>query len=260
MKLRIVYIYIFILTTYNCYAQNGYLTVIAPYENLTVALDDSVIGVSNSTIEVSAGHHLLTVTNPNRGYWMFDDYSQFIRTAEDDTLIIRPVFKRILYVQTSPFGASVYFNGEYLGKTPYYFNMTDTSRGTLILEKDFFHPHVFELSEIYTESIHIHLDPVTDMVEAQKNVLNTNQESLSRSKKLGIAFTTLTIVSGITAAYFNDLSDTKYNEYKRTGDINKMNKLYDTSLRYERISKVSFGLFQASFAISFYQLMKIVQK
>ena len=242
------------------YPQTGYLKINTPYKNLLVSLNDSLIGSSDVVLEAPAGNFHLTITNPDRGYWLFDDFTQVISIAEQETIAVAPVFRRMIAIRTKPYAADVYLDHRFIGSTPQFLMLADTTQGTISLQKEGYHPQLVRLSDIYTESMYVQLEPILEMRQAYIQSITLAQRSLQRQKRFVYAFTAMAIVSGITSAYFHHQSDLTFRDYRRTGDLNKMDRLYDKSITYERVSKVSLGMFQISFALSAYQLIDILQR
>lgn len=259
MMKRFLCVFFVIELTSNVFSQTGYLHIDTAYEQLTVSLDDRIIGSSDDVHEIPVGNYTLSITNPNRGYWMFDDYACPIEITARDTLTIHPVFTRTLSIRSMPHAAQVYFNGKLIGSTPLYYTLTDTTRGTFEVSKEAYHSRLIDLSDIQTGGIYLYLDPIFEIMREQQESLHREQREHVRKKRIAYAYAALAAASGISAAYFNHQSDLKYHAYRRTGDLEKMDRLYDQSIKYEKISKASLGIFQVSFALSFYQLIQIAR-
>lgn len=97
----------------------GYISISCDPAGASVTLDGSYIGTAPITVKASAGKH--SVSMSKSGYGTFSS-SVNVRAGETSTVFgVLPPSKTAGYfsIASTPTGASVYIDGEYIGKTPY---------------------------------------------------------------------------------------------------------------------------------------------
>lgn len=239
------------------FCQTGFLKIDVEQTDLTVTLNDSLLGVTPLPIlELKSGIYEFAISNPYKGLWKHDDWIQKIEIHPADTTVIKPTFKRSLILMTNPFDAQVFFNNQHLGNTPQYFDLPDDKKGQLLILKESYKPFVINLDTVTASTLKIDL---TRNIELQRSLaFNTiNKEmKIQRHKKLTYSLMALTIASGFASVYLKNQAEKNYNQYLRAGNLKDMNRYYRNAKNFDKYSSVSLGVFEVSFAFSMYLLIK----
>ncbi len=238
------------------YSQTGFLKIVSPDTGLTISINDSVVAKTPSKpILLTIGRYRLVVSNPQKGLWRHNDWTKAITIKPADTLIIEPEFTKNFIIRTNPFDAGVYLNDQYIGATPLYCEIPDPANAVLLIKKLDYEFVTIKPDTLKSSTIVIDL---TAMEDQPLLILQSNQHDnkVSSNKKLIYSVFAVTLASGFTAAYLKDMADKKYNQYLSAGSLSKMDKYYNDSKRLDMYSSVSLGLFEVSFVVSLYYLIK----
>ncbi len=234
------------------WSEVGYLRILSSQPNLTIVVNDSTIQWRPlMIIALETGTYRLTVLHPQKGYWKSDDWTDSVRIVTDDTTQVRPLHDRTLVIRTIPFDAQVYLAEQYQGATPLHMTLPDSADGLLWIKKENYKPFARNIHDIHASPLQVTLEPVM-------NGLNSGKD---RSKdgnlnKRTIALMALTVCSGVLTTYLNHQADVYYDRYLTAGKPHDMNRFYNQAKKYDRYSGISLGLFEVSFIISFYSLVR----
>lgn len=163
--------------------------------------------------------------------------------CQEDSLTIK-----YNYINSIPQNAEVYIDDTLAGYTPYRFSAEKHPVSILLKMKGY--PDV-SITADYPLNKTVMLIPLN-----KKNVsplVEENKQTAFKTKRKVIPiamFSILTAGSAISAYYFKKLANDKYDEYSLTGD----KTLLDKTKRYDLISGISIGLFQAGLAGLLYYL------
>ena len=238
------------------FSQVGCLNIISPDSGLIVSLNDSIIGTTPlNFIKVDSGSHKLSISNPQKGMWKYDDWEQQIQIYIGDTINIKPTFKQNFIIRSNPFDAQVFINDRYYGNTPLYLDFFPSNE-ILKIKKECYKPYSINLVHITSSSLNITLEPNEALHRTFQNEQFKKERRLQRNKKLTYSFLAFTVCSGLATAYFKNQAELKYNQYLTAGNLKDMNRYYNDTKKLDKISAISFTLFEASFALSFYFLIK----
>lgn len=237
--------------------QHGFLTLRSEQRGLPVYLDERLIGdLPLTAVPVDTGEHTVRVSHPDRLTWIDQDWVTEIHVTPGDTIVLDVVFQVYYSIQSNPFGARAIYLGEEVGETPLWFALNAGAVDTLILQKAGYEDYKLILSEAKGRYYSVNLVPKPG---AQKTELQAQvkEERVKRTRKL-VAYSTIGVgvASGLVTLLFKRLADDRYEQYLRSGDLNEMNRLYDSSKKFDRLAGVSFGFFQVSFAFSIYLLIR----
>ena len=175
-----------------------------------------------------------------------------VRAQTRDSLIIN-----YNYINSFPQNAAVYLNDSLLGFTPYRFLLeqkdSSVSYRIVIKLKDYFdYSYSFKAWEIPVNQTFF-LIPLGKSSKLSKPVLE-NQNSYFKTPRKVIPITIsalLTAASGISAYYFKDQANNKYDDYLNSGDP----ALLDKTRQYDLISGISLVLFQVGLVGLIYFLL-----
>ncbi len=238
----------------------GYLKIDSDSSKIEIRLDDKTLGYTPlPIISLPPGDHQVAALNPNPFIWGNLDWQESIKIIPGDTLIIRPDFKTLFYIQTNPFDAEVFLNSKLLGNTPLTVSINSKKNEQLLLKKDGFRDYLVNLNQVKNNYLNINL--IQNHTQLKLNEIEHYQ--LSRSKNHYRAATyslwALSILTGLSTVYLKDQADNKYQEYLVAGSLSEMNKYYNDAKRFDRYTYISLGALQGCFLLSFYFLMKSLE-
>ena len=255
-KLTLILIVCFPYFNTALFSQTGYLKIVSPDSGLIVAINDSIIAKTPvKPLKLMKESYRIVVSNPRKGLWHHNDWTTEVTIEPGDTLIVEPEFKKNVIIRTQPFDAGVYLNDQYLGTTPLYCEIDDPANSVLLIKKLNYESVTIETDTLKKTTINIELNPI----DAQPPLVlqgSSSNEIISSNKKWVYSLFAFTIASGFSAAYLKDRADKKYNQYLSAGSLRKMNKYYDDSKKLDMYSSISLGLFEVSFVVSLYYLIK----
>lgn len=256
LKFILIIIIVFSWVNTTLLSQTGYIKIVSPDSGLIVTIDDSVFAKTPSEpFALEKGNHRIGVSNPRKGLWHYNDWTSEVTIEPGDTLIVAPEFKKNIIIRTNPFEAGVYLNDKYLGTTPLYHEVDDPANSVFLLKKLNHVSFIIETDTLTKSTINIELKPIEEQLPLVVQGYLQN-EVISGNKKVVYSLFALTIASGFSAAYLKDRADKKYSQYVSAGSLHKMNKYYDDSKKLDNYSSISLGLFEVSFVVSLYYLIK----
>lgn len=167
--------------------------------------------------------------------------------SQSDSLILK---YRI--INSVPQNANVYLNDELVGNTPYRMSETNTVFPMNVkLKMKSYVDYTFILNQ---EDINktVSLVPITPGVK--QKLVTENKSIFFEKKRKVIPLVLSSIVTGggaILSYYFKKLANDNYDEYLSNGDQSKLDK----TRKYDVLSAISLGVFQAGFAGLIYYLL-----
>jgi len=253
------FLFLLFLIPIPLFAQSGFLKIDNNKVKLRIVIDDTLTIMSNfQAIELEAGWHDVSILNPKRGTWNYNDSKTLVHIVAKDTTIIVPEFSIPLSIQTDPFDAQVYLNEKWLGTTPLHIDLSPSTSGTLFLRKELFLPISIPLDSINSGTINVSLPPNHHEQALFHQTFEQNRREYKRQKITTLSLMAVTLCSGFATAYFNDQAEQHYEKYLQTGNISQTDNHYRNAQKYDRYAAVSLGVFEVSFAFSFYFLIKTV--
>ena len=242
------------------YEHKGYLKIETSRTGIEIHLDQERLGFTPlPVLELEPGNYELTALHPNRYVWGNLDWQQRIQITPDDTLIIKPDFSKILSLRSSPFGADVFVNSQFLGKTPLNLIVSNHENGIVKLKKEGFLDYSISLDEITTNFLNIALIEKKSDFNLITVDWNHQRDIKKRYRRLTYGLWGLSILTGLTTVYFKDQADQKYEQYLRAGSLQDMNKYFQDSKNYDKYANISAGVLQGCFLLSFYFLFKSIK-
>ena len=241
------------------FSQEGFLKIESPQAGLIITLNDSIIGKTPlALLKINCGTYRLSVLNPQKGIWKNDDWLQQIQIVAEDTTIVKPVLKQKLIIRSNPFDAQVLIDNKYIGNTPIYLDLPPSKERVLIIKKERYKPYLINLLNNTPSTLNITLEPITKLQKSFHKIQVKKEKKFHQNKKLTYTLMAFTICTGFATAYFKNQAELKYEQYLIAGNIEDMNRNYNDTKRLDKISSVSLGIFEVSFVLSFYFLIKTV--
>ena len=239
------------------FSQDGFLKIDCSEVGLTITVNDSIIGTTPSAIfKLNCGAYELSVANPQKGMWKHDDWLQQIQIYHEDTTVVKPIFQQALTIRSTPFNAQVLLDNQPIGNTPLYFNLPSSKNGILIIKKKFYKPYQVNLLDHNISTINVTLEANSKLAGLFHKIQYPKKTKFQRKKKLIYSLLAFSTCSGFVAAYLKNQAELRYDQYLTAGNLEDMNRYYNDTKRLDKISSISFGIFEVSFVLSFYLLIK----
>lgn len=259
LEITIIFV-VAILLNNLLFSQEGFLKIECRQSGLIVTLNDSIIGTTPTAIlKIKSDTYQVSVLNPHRGIWKQNDWTQQIQILPGDTTVVNPIFVRQLIIRSKPFDAQVFIENQFVGNTPLYLDLPLSKNGMLLIKKECYKPLLVNPATIASSSLLVTLEPYNDLHRSLTLNKKLKEKKFNRNKKLTYSSLALTISSGFIAAYLKNQAELKYEQYLTAGNLQDMNRYYNDSKRLDKFSSISLGIFEASFLLSFYFLIKTVE-
>lgn len=238
-------------------ADDGYLILQTRHKGLEIRVDQRLIGyTSDSVIVLSAGTHRVVVRHPNRSNWLDEDWFADIEVSEGDTLRLTVIFKKSYSINSKPYGASVFLEQEYIGETPIYVKLYEHEIKNVRLVKQGFEEKKIVIGNSDQQFFDVALQPDKAALDLSLQKVERDLRSHSKTKLYLYSTIGLAAVSGALALYFRNRANDRFERYRGTGNPELIDRFFNDAKKYDRYAAVSFGVFQVSFIVSFYLLLK----
>jgi len=276
LRNQLVFLLLFSLTLYFCLPvqlnaqtqswkkedSRGYLQVNTGHRGLEVTIDGQFKGLTPTDILVlTAGSHRVVVSHPSPKNWLDQNWSKEVQIAPDDTVIVEVTFEKSYSINSEPYGAEVFMDGNKMGETPLFIQLPEQESKQLRFAYEGYQDTTVTLGVDETRFLNVELTPVV----AEPDVLVSDtvieqQQSQSKKKLLLYSAIGLSAVSGALALYFREKGNDHYDQYLTTGDPGRFNAFYDDAKRFDRFATASFITFQVGFVASFYLFLSITNR
>ncbi len=233
----------------------GYLKVATDSIGIEIRLNDKLLGHTPLPIIcLPSGKYEIVARHPNPYIWGNFDWQDSILIVPLDTITIRPLFKKLFTVRTTPYDASVFLNNDSLGSTPFAFPINSHKNYQLLLKKNGYQDYTIDLNQVSSNFLTV--DLVKNPSQLKLNELAQQRRSKHRYRALTYSFWGLSILTGLSTVYLKDQADAKYQQYLEAGSLKKMNQYYKDSKKYDRYTYISLAALQGCFVLSSYFLIK----
>ena len=145
-----------------------------------------------------------------------------------------------------------------LGDTPLYIDKLELNNIPLTIKKEHYKPLQINPTSIELSSIYVKLEPTIDLKKIDGIKINQKKRNVHRNKILTYSLLALTIGSGFTATYLKYQANLKYDLYLAAGNPQDMNRYFSESKKLDKYYSISLVLFEVSFGLSLYFLVKKV--
>jgi hypothetical protein len=234
----------------------GYVSVSCGGRPLLIHLDDRSLGrCPMDSVAVVPGSYVLRAWPA--GDRRFTANPLKVKVAVEASLetVVDLSSARWVRLETEPFGATVSRGGVPVGRTPLTLPVL-RSDPPLIVERDGFRSEILTADDLLSgpEVVRIGLGP--GLGEPR---IPAFEEGVTRGRarfETSALLTGIVAVSAATAAViFKTEADDAFDRYKRTGDLNRMNELFDRSESLDTWAVASWIVSEAALGLLVYQLL-----
>lgn len=223
------------------FAQNGKISVTSSPAESWVRVDSILVGVTPITdIEVQAGFHTIDIAPPKGGIWNYEDkhLEVFIKEDQDTTLNIN--FSKPVFINSNPYGAHLKTEKNYIGITPLYISFEPNQGTAFEIIKEGYEPYKFTLDT--PDPVYARLSKKEGYMEEAKK--KPQLFGLLPRKHVKSKFTLLavTVAAHWASFYFKNVADEKFDKYLQTADPQLMDKYWNETRKFDRISEITLGV------------------
>ncbi len=236
-----------LLFVQTIFAQNGKISINSSQAGSWVRIDSILIGKTPLTeIQIEPGEHQIHIAPPKSGIWNYEDkyFEIFIRENQDTTVNIH--FSKPVFINSIPYGAHLKSEQEYIGITPLYLPFENNQGNSFQMIKEGFEPYHFVLAE--PEPILAKLQKKEGYVKQEKKKPQLFGFLPKKHVKSKFTLLALTVATHWASFYFKNVADEKYNDYLQTADPQLMDKYWDQTRKYDRLSEITLGVSYVSLA------------
>lgn len=216
------------------------ITIFSSPNQIKIRLNSVIIGETPlEKIEIEPGNYHLEAISLAPGIWNNTNISKrfTIKSGQDTTIYIN--FHHPVKINSIPYSAILYQENRQLGTTPLDIPFEENRGKEFRLEKPGYKTLTFILN-----------NPDSKLFTLQKIDLSSSygeSSSFTHSLFHKRTKTKFILIAGTVAAhwmafYFKNLADDNYEKYLVTGNPNLMNKYWDNTQKYDRISDISLGI------------------
>lgn len=223
------------------YAQNGKISINSSPTESWVRIDSVLVGKTPLTdIQVEAGSHLIDISPPKGGIWNYEDKHLKISISENQDTTFNIIFSKPVFINSVPYGAHLKSDQEYIGITPLYLPFENNQGTSFEIIKEGYEPYIFVLNT--PDPILAKLKKNEGYIELQKK--KPQLFGLVPKKHVKSKFTLLavTVATHWASFYFKNVADDRFDKYLKTADPQLMNKYWDETHKYDRLSEITLGV------------------
>jgi len=163
---------------------------------------------------------------------------------------------RWVRIETDPYGASVTRAGQPLGETPLELGVVPGDPPLIVMLEG------YRLVTITADALLSGESPVRiDLVPAERTAPGayrtaSGSQRADRITPATVILAMLVAGSASAATVFSNEADDTFERYKKTGDLDEMNDLFDEARRLDSLAIVSWIVSEAALGVLLYQLLK----
>jgi hypothetical protein len=235
---------------------NGWISIVSAIDSINIFLDNLFIGqtpIYQKTIPT--GKHQLKAVHHPITEWNLQAWNQNFEIAANETLFFQVTPPRQIYLNSQPYGASVIHQDQIIGTTPFFFLASDSTAGFVVLRKPGYLDFIIKPAELNTLFVNAQLKENKEIKDSILQFSSIIQNRQKRKKILTYSMLGLTVASGISAVYFKQQADDRYQDYQSASHPADLNRLFEETQKLDNYTAVSYGVFQLSFITSLYLLL-----
>jgi hypothetical protein len=228
------------------------ISVRADFPGLLIFLDGDSIGKTPlSNYRTTVGNHKLIVQPPDWPAWDYRAFNVAFGAAAGDTLSFKATFPQNVFVNSIPYDANVYLNGQIVGKTPLMLSLIGSGNDTIRIEKEGY--VTFETKpDSSTKILSIELKEHKAWRERQSAEKNAKDKRIGKNRKLLFSSLGVAVTTGLLTLHFRSKGNDEYGLYEQAANPSLMNEHFDRAQYYDDLAGISYAVFEVSFVLSGY--------
>jgi hypothetical protein len=227
------------------------MNISSEYDSLDIFLDGEKIGKTPlHNFPVVTGSHRITVLSPYWPSWNQPNFQDTFVALPGKTYQFNAAFVRNIFVNSIPFDANVYINGELLGKTPLYITMNGNTQ--IRMEKEGYHSVTTDLAKAYEFSLLVTLEPQQEWFQAKEKREKMIKSKIKRKRNLLFASIGLATVSALLSVHYRNERNDALNNSSHAADPSQKENYRDQAKQYENLQDLSYIAFELGFVLTGY--------
>jgi len=250
-------------TQENKPAGQAIVFVEASHPGLSVLIDGKEVGFTPLRYwPLPPGKHEIAVKRSQPESWLDFDWVETCSLQAGDTLKFVARFLKGYSLNSTPFGAEVYINRILQGTTPLVLRLPEGELANVEIRQTGYQSAQLQIGKTSESGQpETRLYAVTLKAEQETALIREVEQSrrrfhVSRNRRVAWAAAGLSLASGVAAIILKDKADRFYDQYLTTSLPAPREKAYQSAADYDRYSGIATGVFEASFAVSFYFFLK----
>jgi hypothetical protein len=243
-------------------ARHGFISVDSRYPGLPVFVDGAEAGFTPlRNWSLTPGEHEIAVKRAQPESWLDFDWVEICSLSAGDTLHFVARFLKGYSINSTPFGAEVYVDGVLEGATPLVLRLPEDEIASVEIRKAGYQAEQMQIGKTKeglaeTRLYAVALKPEKDLTILHDVGTSRRRFHLARNRRISLAAAGLSLASGVAAILLKDKADHFYDRYLTASLPAQREKFYARTEDYDRYSGIATGVFEASFAVSFYFFLK----
>ncbi len=245
--MRFIPTFLFFLFTSIIHSQENYsiLNIDSEIHGASVFIDSEYVGLTPIlNFKIKPGTYTLKLKNPQITNWLEQDVIQKIEIKANDTLNLFITFEKFVKINSIPFSAEILLGDSVIGLTPSVFRLREIVGKKLKIKKQ-----GYEEAEILIDGKTMKFEVNLVPKKGAETELRTERKS---RLNVALPIAGISLANGILSIYFKSKADAIYNEYIKTGDAEKLNKVK----QYDKIAGITLVIFELTAIIAIYTLMR----
>ena len=231
----------------------GKLNIFSQPEGCWVRIDSVLVGKTPiESLELLPGTHTVLVYPPQNGVWNIEYQAYTVTLQPGQSETVRAVFQAPVYINTSPYGAAIYSDTAFIGKTPIYLPFEKVRGKSYTIKKEGYKPHTFTIDTPLSRFFQLEKDDSFIAERHKPDFLGVIPKQHLKSK---FSLLALSVVSHWTAFYLKNIADDNFRNYQRATDPQNIKRYWDKTKKYDRLSDISLGISYASLAGLIYMVV-----
>jgi len=243
--------------------RHAIISVESKEPNLPVLIDGKEVGFTPLRHwPLPPGKHEIAVKRSSPESWLDFDWTETCSLQAGDTLKFMAHFSKGYSLNSTPFGAEVYVNRILQGTTPLVLRLPEDEVTSVEIRKTGYQSAQLQVGKASAAGQpETRLYAVTLKAEQETALIREVEQSRRRfhtnkNRRIAWAAAGVSLASGVAAILLKDKADRFYEQYLTTGLPAPRERAYQRAVDYDRYSGIATGVFEASFAVSFYFFLK----
>jgi hypothetical protein len=230
------------------------ITVKSSVPNQKVYLNRQLLGSTPiEKVQINPGSYQLWVQSVNWPAWNEPQFEKEFTAIAGQKYQFSVNLPEKVYVNSVPYGATVYVNDKKVGETPVYVSQDTASTTNIRLEKKGYNTLESTLSASLNQAFPLYVLEINNKWQKDQNAQAQKQKTkLQNRRKLLLASLAFTVVAGLATINLRSAGNDAYSDYQETAIPSKMNDRFEKAKRYDRLAGISYALFECGFVLSGY--------
>jgi len=229
----------------------AFVNIYSAYDSLFILLDDKEIGKTPLFhFQVGTGSHHVTVISPYWPSWNQPNFYDTFVALPGKTYQFNVTFVKNILVNSIPFAANVYKDGELLGQTPLYIPADNNTQ--ISIEKQGYHPVNTGLEKAYEFSLLVTLKPRQEWFQAKEKREQEIKSRIKRKRNLLFVSMGFTTFAGLLSVHFRNERNEALNNSSSAIDPLQMTHYRDRAEDFKKLQNMSYIAFELGFVMTGY--------